>query len=128
MAGTIPELQLATTQSREALTDTVARIKQKSNVPERWRLLVARTRQQMHRDPTPLVAMMVTAGVGVAAIVGGIAMRGERAGRLEAAEVPMLLPVYKPMKPGKNGALKGKPKFKRKPDKQNPVPKDRKRG
>jgi hypothetical protein len=128
MPESIPELALANARTREALTDTVGRIKQKSNVPERWRLFVARSRQQLHRDPTPLVAMMVTAGAGVAMIVLGSRIGQTSAGHLEAADAPMLQPKFKPAKRKKDGTLKGQPSFKRKPDKKNPVEKDRKRG
>jgi hypothetical protein len=117
----LPELELRTVRTREALTDSVAEIKRRANVPARLRLGAARARQRMHRDPTPLVAMMVTAGAGVAAIVIGTRIGRTRAGHLEAAADPMLLPVFKPPKPGKNGTTKGKAAFARKPDKLNPT-------
>jgi hypothetical protein len=125
-AKSLPELELNTARAREALTDAVATIKQKSNVPERWRLFVARSRQQMHRDPTPLVAMIVIAAAGVASIVVGTRIGNTRAGHLDAAATPALLPQYKPAKTGKDGRYKGPGKLKRKPDKQNPREQDKK--
>jgi hypothetical protein len=117
MMSSLPELELRSARAREALTDTVARIKQKTNVPERWRLFVARSRQQLHRDPTPLVAMMVIGAAGVAAIVGGTVIGRSQGGHLAAADVPMPLPKFKPAKPDtKHGGYKGTPKFSRKKD------------
>ncbi|MDP4335315.1 hypothetical protein Q7F20_18245 [Curtobacterium sp. A7_M15] len=82
----LPELELATVRTREHLTDTVNEIRRRSDVPARTRLAVAKARQRWHRDPTPLVAMGVTAAAGVAAIVVGIAIRNSPAGHL--AEPP----------------------------------------
>lgn len=114
----LPELELKTARTREALTDTVTRIRKKSNVPERWRLLVARTRQQLHRDPTPLVAMLVIAVTGLVSIIGGTQIGRTRGGHLDAARDPMPLPRIKPAKPDtKHGGYKGTPKFSRKPRK-----------
>jgi hypothetical protein len=89
----VPELELANVRTREHLERTVSRIKQKSNVPERWRLLVARTKQRWHRDPTPLVAMAITAAAGVAAIVGGTLIGRSQAGHLDRGFGAVILPV-----------------------------------
>lgn len=116
--SSLPELELRSARAREALTDTVATIKQKSNVPERWRLFVARSRQQLHRDPTPLVAMIVIGAAGVAAIIGGTQIGRSSGGHLDPDREPMPLPKFKPAKPDKkHGGYKGTPKFSRKPDK-----------
>jgi hypothetical protein len=130
----LPELELANVRTREHIEDTVARIRHKTNVPERWRLFVARSRQQLHRDPTPLVAMMVTGAAGVAAIVVGVRTRRNRDMHLATTgRDPVLLPAFKPVKTKKDGTSKGVPAFSRVPDKNNPVPtkksikKDRKR-
>lgn len=117
---TLPELELRTVRTREALTDSVAEIKRRANVPARLRLGAARARQRMHRDPTPLVAMMITAGAGVAAIVVGTRIGRTSAGHLESAKAPMLVPVVKPPK-SKDGAWKSQVAFARKPDKLNPT-------
>ncbi|MGN6408964.1 MAG: hypothetical protein ACTHMH_11500 [Curtobacterium sp.] len=82
----LPELELATVRTREHLTDTVNEIRRRSDVPARTRLAVAKAKQRWHRDPTPLVAMGVTAAAGVAAIIVGIAIRNTPAGHL--AEPP----------------------------------------
>jgi len=119
--ASIAELELANVRTRHALERTLARARQKADVPERWRLLVARGRQQLRRDPTPLVAMMIIAGTGVVAIVGGSFIGRTRAGHLEAASTPMLVPVFKPAKTGKDGRYKGAGAFARKPDKLNPT-------
>lgn len=122
--ASIPELELRNVRTRERLTRTVAEVRRRGDVPAQWRLAVAKGRQQLHRDPTPLVAMALTAVAGVAAIVGGAVLGRTDAGRLEAAREPMLLPVYKPAKTKKNGKSK-KAAFARKPDKLNPVTKRR---
>lgn len=122
--GSLPELELANVRTRERLTDTVTRIRRKSDVPARTRLAVAQWKLQMHRDPTPLVAMMVTAAAGVAAIVVGVRTRGSRGMHLATTgRAPMLLPAFKPVKLKKDGTAKGTPGFARVPDKNNPVPK-----
>jgi ElaB/YqjD/DUF883 family membrane-anchored ribosome-binding protein len=82
----LPELELANVRTRERLTDSVAEIKRRSDVPARTRLAIAKTRQRWHRDPTPLVAMGITAVAGIASIVVGIAIRNSPAGHL--AEPP----------------------------------------
>lgn len=119
----LPELELANVRTRERIEDTVARIRHKANVPERWRLFVARSRQQLHRHPTPLVATMVTGAAGIAAIVVGLQTR--RRGEMHLAKTgrdPVLLPAFKPVKTKKDGTTKGVPAFARVPDKNNPVP------
>jgi hypothetical protein len=122
----LPELELHNVRTRERLQDTVATIVQRSDVPQRLRLLRARARQRMHRDPTPLVAMMITAAAGGAAIVGGVLIGRRDAGQLGAAATPALLPVFKPAKTGKDGSYKGSGTFARKPDKLNPREQDKK--
>ncbi|WP_439693598.1 hypothetical protein ACRQ4B_05050 [Curtobacterium sp. SP.BCo] len=82
----LPELELANVRTREGITDTVTEIRRRVDVPARTRLAIAKTRQRWHRDPTPLVAMGVTAAAGIAAIVIGIAIRDKPAGHL--AEPP----------------------------------------
>lgn len=79
----IPELELANVRTRERLTDSVTEIKRRSDVPARARLAVAKTRQRWHRDPTPLVAMGVTAAAGIAAIVLGTRIGRTDAGHLD---------------------------------------------
>ncbi|PZE27977.1 hypothetical protein [Curtobacterium sp. MCBD17_028] len=120
----IPQLELQNVRTREDLRHTVNEVVRRSDVPAQWRLAVAKARQQLHRDPTPLVAMAVTAGAGLVAIVGGVVIGRTDAGRLDAAREPMLLPVYKPGKTKKSGKRK-KAAFARKPDKLNPVQKRR---
>ncbi|MFZ7086603.1 hypothetical protein [Curtobacterium sp. RRHDQ10] len=122
----LPELELRNVRTREQLEETVAVIRRRADVPQRLRLLRARARQRMHRDPTPLVAMMVTAAAGGAAIVGGVLIGRTSAGRLSAAATPALLPVYKPAKTGKDGTYRGAGAFARKPDKLNPREQDKK--
>ncbi|KQO61355.1 hypothetical protein [Curtobacterium sp. Leaf261] len=104
----VPELELANVRTREHLERTVARIKQKSNVPERWRLLVARTKQRLHRDPTPLVAMAVTAVAGVAAIVGGTLIGRSEAGHLDRGFGAVILPVDARGRSGRAGTKVGR--------------------
>jgi hypothetical protein len=116
----IPELELRNVRTRAALNGTVDTIVRRADLPAQWRLLVAKGRQQLHRDPTPLVAMMATAGLGVVAIVGGVLIGRTDAGRLDAAREPMLLPVFTPGKTKKNGKRR-RAAFARKPDKLNPV-------
>jgi len=82
----LPELELANVRTREHITDTVTEIRRRADLPARTRLAVAKTRQRWHRDPTPLVAMGVTAAAGIASIVVGIAIRNSPAGHL--AEPP----------------------------------------
>ena len=124
--SSVPELELRTVRTREALTDTVARIRRRADVPARWRELVEASREQLYRDPTPLVAMIATAGVGIAAIVVGAAVARRPAGALDAADAPMLLPVFKPPTSKKDGTPDSTPKFARVPDKHNPVRQRRK--
>lgn len=78
----LPELELATVRTREHLTDTVSEIRRRSDVPARTRLAIAKTRQRWHRDPTPLVAMGVTAVAGITAIVLGTRIGRTPAGHL----------------------------------------------
>ena len=80
----LPELELANVRTRERITDTVERIKQKVDVPARTRLAVAKTRQRWHRDPTPLVALATIAATGVVAIVVGTRIGRTPAGHLAA--------------------------------------------
>jgi hypothetical protein len=117
----LPELELANVRTRERITDTVERIKQKVDVPARTRLAVAKTKQRWHRDPTPLVALGATAAMGIAAIVVGVRIRNHPAGRLEALRTPAPVPVFKPVKIGKDGKAKGIPVFARKDDPHNPA-------
>lgn len=86
----LPELELANVRTREHITDTVTEIRRRADVPARTRLAVAKARQRWHRDPTPLVAMGITAAAGIAAIVTGIAIRNSPAGHL--AEPPATAP------------------------------------
>ncbi len=46
----LPELELANVRTRERLTDSVAEIRRRSDVPARTRLAVAKARQRWHRD------------------------------------------------------------------------------
>ncbi len=78
----LPELELANTRAREGITDTVAEIRRRADVPARTRLAIAKTKQRWHRDPTPLVAMGITAAAGVAAII-----LGARIGRTDAGHL-----------------------------------------
>lgn len=78
----LPELELANVRTREHITDTVTEIRRRADIPARTRLAIAKTRQRWHRDPTPLVAMGITAATGIAAIVVGVAMRNSPAGHL----------------------------------------------
>lgn len=78
----LPELELANVRTREHITDTVTEIRRRADVPARTRLAVAKAKQRWHRDPTPLVAMGITAAAGVAAIVTGFAIRNSPAGHL----------------------------------------------
>lgn len=78
----VPELELANVRTREHITDTVREIRRRSDVPARTRLAVAKAKQRWHRDPTPLVAMGVTAAAGIAAIV-----LGSRIGRTPAGHL-----------------------------------------
>ncbi|QQD76574.1 hypothetical protein I8920_02025 [Curtobacterium sp. YC1] len=78
----IPELELANVRTRERLTDSVSEIRRRSDVPARTRLAVAKARQRWHRDPTPLVAMGVTAATGLAAIILGARIGRSPAGHL----------------------------------------------
>lgn len=78
----LPELELANVRTREHITDTVTEIRRRADLPARTRLAIAKTRQRWHRDPTPLVAMGITAAAGIAAIVTGIALRNSPAGHL----------------------------------------------
>jgi hypothetical protein len=121
----MPELELANVRTRERLTETVARIRDKADVPARTRLAVAKTKQRWHRDPTPLVAVAMTAAAGLAAIVVGVRIRNEPAGRLSALREPAPVPVFKPVKVGKNGKSKGVPVFARKDPTGNPVYQER---
>jgi len=123
----LPELELANVRTRERLTDSVHEIVRRSDVPARTRLAAARARQRWHRDPTPLVALVATAATGIAAIVVGVRIRNHPAARLEALREPAPVPVFKPVKPGKDGKAKGVPAFARKDDKHNPVFQERKR-
>lgn len=82
----LPELELANVRTRERLTDSVVEIRRRADVPARTRLAVAKARQRWHRDPTPLVAMGVTATAGVVAIVLGFVIGKRPAGHL--AEPP----------------------------------------
>jgi hypothetical protein len=82
----LPELELANVRTREHITDTVTEIRRRADLPARTRLAVAKTKQRWHRDPTPLVAMGMTAAAGIASIVVGIAIRNSPAGHL--AEPP----------------------------------------
>ncbi|UFU14474.1 hypothetical protein LQK89_01895 [Curtobacterium sp. C1] len=79
----LPELELANVRTRERLTDSVAEIRRRSDVPARTRLAVAKARQRWHRDPTPLVAMGITAATGIAAIVLGARIGRTDAGHLD---------------------------------------------
>jgi hypothetical protein len=108
MDDSFSELRLANTRTRERLTDTVHGIRRKTDVPERWRLFRARTRQQMHRDPTPLVAMMIAGAAGVATIVVGTRIARKPAGRLDAADIPMQTFTFAPKKPAKISKKKQK--------------------
>ncbi|WFR68043.1 hypothetical protein P9139_06815 [Curtobacterium flaccumfaciens] len=121
----LPELELATVRTREHLTDTVSELRRRADVPARTRLAIAKTRQRWHRDPTPLVALGVTALAGIAAIVVGVRIRSHPAARLDALLEPAPVPVFKPVKPGKDGKAKGVPAFGRKDDKHNPVLQER---
>jgi hypothetical protein len=121
----MPELELANVRTRERLTETVARIRQKADVPARTRLAVAKTKQRWHRDPTPLVAVAMTAAAGLAAIVVGVRIRNTPAGRLSALREPAPVPLFKPVKVGKNGKSKGVPVFARKDPTGNPVYQER---
>jgi hypothetical protein len=121
----MPELELANVRTRERLTETVARIRDKADVPARTRLAVAKTKQRWHRDPTPLVAVAMTAAAGLAAIVVGVRIRNEPAGRLSALREPAPVPVFKPVKVGKSGKSKGVPVFARKDPTGNPVYQER---
>ncbi len=78
----LPELELANTRAREGITDTVAEIRRRADVPARTRLAIAKTKQRWHRDPTPLVAMGITAAAGIAAII-----LGARIGRTDAGHL-----------------------------------------
>ncbi|WP_144709923.1 hypothetical protein [Curtobacterium pusillum] len=78
----LPELELANVRTRERLTDSVSEIRRRADLPARTRLAVAKTRQRWHRDPTPLVAMGITAAAGVGAIVLGFAIGKRPAGHL----------------------------------------------
>ncbi|ROP65187.1 hypothetical protein EDF24_1003 [Curtobacterium sp. PhB130] len=120
----LPELELANVRTRERITDTVERIRQKVDVPARTRLAVAKTKQRWHRDPTPLVALAATAAAGIAAIVVGVRIRHSPGARLDALRTPAPVPVFKPVKVGKDGKSKGVPAFSRKDDKHNPVLQD----
>ena len=82
----LPELELANVRTREHMTDTVTELKRRADVPAWTRLAIAKTRQRWHRDPTPLVAMGITAAAGIASIVIGVAIRNRPAGHL--AEPP----------------------------------------
>ncbi|MBY0176318.1 hypothetical protein [Curtobacterium herbarum] len=117
----MPELELRNVRTRERIVDTVARIRQKSDVPARTRLALAKTRQRWHRDPTPLVAVAMTAAAGLAAIVVGTRIRNHPAGRLGALREPAPVPVFKPVKVGKDGKSTGVPVFARKDPTGNPV-------
>ncbi|WP_144761946.1 hypothetical protein [Curtobacterium sp. 9128] len=121
----LPELELANVRTRERITDTVELIRHKVDVPARTRLAIAKTRQRWHRDPTPLVALAATAAAGIAAIVVGVRIRHSPAARMEALRTPAPVPVFKPVKLGKDGTAKGVPVFARKDDKHNPVLQDR---
>lgn len=79
----LPELELANVRTRERLTDSVAEIRRRSDVPARTRLAVAKARQRWRRDPTPLVAMGITAVTGIAAIVLGARIGRTDAGHLD---------------------------------------------
>ncbi|SBN62144.1 hypothetical protein GA0004736_1044 [Curtobacterium sp. 9128] len=122
----LPELELANVRTRERITDTVDRIRHKVDVPARTRLAIAKTKQRWHRDPTPLVALAATAAAGIAAIVVGVRIRNSPAARLDALRTPAPVPVFKPVKVGKDGTAKGVPVFARKDDKHNPVLQDQK--
>jgi hypothetical protein len=127
----MPELELRNVRTRERLVDTVARIRQKSDVPARTRLALATTRQRWHRDPTPLVAVAMTAAAGLAAIVVGTRIRHHPAGRLSALREPAPVPILTPVKAGKagkagkDGTSKGVPVFARKDPTGNPVYQER---
>ncbi|MBT2502608.1 hypothetical protein [Curtobacterium sp. ISL-83] len=122
----LPELELANARTRERLTDSVREITRRADLPARTRLAVAKTRQRWHRDPTPLVALAATAAVGIASIALGVRMRHSPAARMEALRVPAPVPVFKPVKPGKDGTTKGVPVFARKEDEHNPALQERK--
>ena len=117
----MPELELRNVRTRERLVATVDRIKQKADVPARTRLAVAKTKQRWHRDPTPLVALALTAATGIAAIVVGVRFRAHPGNRLAAVREPAPVPVFRPVKVGKDGKAKGVPAFARKDDRKNPV-------
>ncbi|WP_146236725.1 MULTISPECIES: hypothetical protein [unclassified Curtobacterium] len=121
----MPELELRNVRTRERIVDTVTRIRQKSDVPARTRLALAKTRQRWHRDPTPLVAVALTAAAGVATIIVGARIRNEPAGRLSALREPAPVPVFKPVKVRKDGQSKGVPVFTRKDPTGNPVYQER---
>lgn len=121
----LPELELANVRTRERLTETVRRLQRKADVPARTRLAVAKTRQRWHRDPTPLVAVAMTAATGIAAIVVGTRLRNEPAGRMAALREPAPVPVFKPVKVGKSGKSTGVPVFARKDPTGNPVYQER---
>ncbi|WP_066522838.1 hypothetical protein [Curtobacterium ammoniigenes] len=125
--SSVPELELRAFRTREALSDTVRRIRRRSNVPARWRELVETSREQLYRDPTPIVAMGATIGVGIAAIVLGVSTARHPASSLAAADTPMLLPAFTPAKTKKDGTPGSAPKFARVPDKQNPVAESKRR-
>lgn len=78
----VPELELANVRTREHITDTVREIRRRSDVPARTRLAVAKAKQRWRRDPTPLVAMGITATAGIAAIVLGTRIGRTSAGHL----------------------------------------------
>ncbi|MGN8048432.1 hypothetical protein ACTJKO_01990 [Curtobacterium sp. 22159] len=122
----LPELELANVRTRERMTDTVTELRRRADVPARTRLAIAKARQRWHRDPTPLVALGVTAATGIAAIVVGVRIRHSPAARFDALLTPAPVPVFKPVKPGKDGKAKGVPAFSRKEDKGNPVLQERK--
>jgi hypothetical protein len=121
----LPELELANVRTRERITETVDRIRQKADVPARTRLAVAKTKQRWRHDPTPLVAVAMTAAAGVAAIVVGVRIGNTPAGRLAALREPAPVPVFKPVKVGKDGKSKGVPVFARKDPTGNPVYQER---
>lgn len=80
----LPELELHNVRTRERIGDTVAEIRRRSDVPARTRLALAKTRQRWHRDPTPLVALGLTAVAGIASIVIGFGIRDSPRGRLDS--------------------------------------------
>jgi len=99
----LPELELANVRTRERLTGSVDEIRRRADVPARTRLAIAKAKQRWHRDPTPLVAMGVTAAAGVGAIVLGFAIRRSPAGRLADPPASMAFTTLLPFGPRGDG-------------------------